>query len=130
MNQQTKFTYPQVFRRLVFPFPVVTPPPLPINRSVNDHSFYWYVQTTNIEMFSAFINAFSSRFRVSDNCLDQHGRLSRSHSGKEYQLCSPMLNSLTLKISHYFTISDPGKGLPSFESLIQALSKNHTKGVG
>ena len=41
-----------------------------------------------------------------------------------------MLNSLTFKISHYFTIPNPGKGLPSFESLIQALSKNHKKGVG
>ena len=40
-----------------------------------------------------------------------------------------MLNSLTLKNSHYFTIPDPGKGLPSFESLIQALSKNYMKRV-
>ena len=69
---------PQVLRRLVFHFPVMTLPTLPINRSVNDHSFYWYVQTTNIEIFSGFINAFSSRFRVKDNPLDQHGRLSRS----------------------------------------------------
>ena len=35
-----------------------------------------------------------------------------------------MLNLYTLKNSHYFTIPDLGKGLPSFESLIQALSKN------
>ena len=41
-----------------------------------------------------------------------------------------MLNSLTLKNSHYLTMPDPGKGLPSFESLIQALSKNHMKKVG
>ena len=35
------------------------------------------------------------------------------------------------KNSHYFTIiPDPGKGLPSFESLIQALSKYHMKMVG
>ena len=62
-----------------FRFPVVTPHLLPIDRLVNDHSFYWYVQTTNIEMFSAFINAFSNRFRVSADPLDQHGRLLRSH---------------------------------------------------
>ena len=47
-------------------------PPVPINRSVNDHSFYWYVQTTNIAMFPAFINAFSSRLRVKDDPFDQH----------------------------------------------------------
>ena len=29
-----------------------------------DHSFYWYVQTTNIGMFSAFINEFSNRLQV------------------------------------------------------------------
>ena len=34
---------------------------------------------------------------------------------------TPMLNSPTFKISHYFTLPDPGKGLSSFESLIQAL---------
>ena len=53
--------------------------------------------------------------------------------GKDYQLCSPltsMSNSLTFKNSHYSTIPDPEKRLPSFESLIQALSKNHMKGVG
>ena len=33
-----------------------------------------------------------------------------------------------LKNSYYLTIPDPGKGLPSFESVIQALSKNHMKG--
>ena len=49
--------------------------------------------------------------------------------GKKYQL-TPILNSLTFKNSHYFTIPDPGKGLPLFESLIQALSKNHMKSVG
>ena len=70
---------PQVFRRLVFPFPGVTPPPLPINRSVNDHSFYWYVQTTNIEIISAFLHAFSSRLGVKPNSFDQHGRPTRSH---------------------------------------------------
>ena len=33
-----------------------------------------------------------------------------------------MLNSPTFKISHYFTIPDPGKGLPLFERfMIQAL---------
>ena len=41
-----------------------------------------------------------------------------------------MLNSLTFKNSHYFTIPDPEKGLPSSESLIQALSKNYMKRVG
>ena len=40
-----------------------------------------------------------------------------------------MLNSLTLKNSHYLTIPDPGKGLPSLESVIKALSKNHMKGL-
>ena len=40
-----------------------------------------------------------------------------------------MLNSPTFKISHYFTIPDPGKGVPSFESLIQALSKSYEKGT-
>ena len=35
-----------------------------------------------------------------------------------------MLNLYTLKNSHFFTIPDLGKGLPSFESLIQALFKN------
>ena len=56
-DQKAKLNIPQAFRRLVFPFPVATPHPhpLPINRSVNDHSFYWYVQTAYIEMFSAFI---------------------------------------------------------------------------
>ena len=39
INKQNLHT-PEVFRRLVFSFPVMTPPPLPINRSVNDHSFY------------------------------------------------------------------------------------------
>ena len=57
----------------MFPFPMVTPPPLPIDRSLNDNSFYWYVQTTNTKMFSAFINAFSSRLRICADPLDQHG---------------------------------------------------------
>ena len=52
---------------------MVTPPPLPIDRSLNDNGFYWYVQTTNTKMFSAFINAFSSRLRICANPLDQHG---------------------------------------------------------
>ena len=60
-----------------FPFQG-TPPPLPIKWSVNDHSCYWYVQTTNIEMFSAFINVFS-KLRVSADPVDQHGHLSGSH---------------------------------------------------
>ena len=42
----------------------------------------------------------------------------------------PYVNSLTFKNSHYFTIPATGKRLPSFESSIQALSKNHTKRVG
>ena len=59
----------------LIPFPVVTPPALPINRSVNDNSFYWYVQTTYIEMFSTFIN----RHSILDHSTDQPDRLSRSH---------------------------------------------------
>ena len=50
-NQQATFYTTQVFRGLAFPFPVLTPPHLPINRSVNDHSFYWYVQTIIINIF-------------------------------------------------------------------------------
>ena len=41
-----------------------------------------------------------------------------------------MLNSLTFTIFHHFTIPNPGMGLPSFESLIQALSKIHMRSVG
>ena len=74
-----KILHTPSFRRLIFPFPVVTPPPLPINWYVNGHSFYWNVQTRNIEMFSAFINTFSNRLRVAADPLDQYGCLSRSH---------------------------------------------------
>ena len=59
---------------------MVTTPPLPINRSVNEHSFYWYVQKTNIDIFFSFIKAFSDRIRVYADLLDQHASLSRSHS--------------------------------------------------
>ena len=48
-------------------------------------------------------------------------------------ICSPLtpiLNSPTQKFSLLYLMPDPGNGLPSFESLIQALSKNHMKGVG
>lgn len=59
-----KILHTPIFQSPRFPLSRGDPPPpflLPINRSVIDYSFHWYVQTSHIEIFSAFTNAFSYR---------------------------------------------------------------------
>lgn len=60
----SKIFYTSIFRRLVLPFSVVNPHLLPINQTVNDHSFFVCANGINQNLFCIFQRDFRQAFNL------------------------------------------------------------------